>query len=178
MHHQACAGSATRRCEDCRALAIHLVITRETPVCEISSSKKAQIAAQIVKALFHCTGDALRALSCVHRSSHTATNGHEGCTATAETPPGQVNGTDQDGPRVCAHENSHIDHHTMLATAFLAGLASAAPPVFTENITVYHVYPGNYGLAPVNMVRRRVHTDVQHPPKLQNRCTSCFYMIK
>jgi hypothetical protein len=40
----------------------------------------------------------------------------------------------------------------MLVAAFLAGVAAAEPPVFTENITVYHVYPGNFGLAPINMV--------------------------
>lgn len=31
-------------------------------------------------------------------------------------------------------------------------LAIAQQPVFTTNITVFHVYPGNFGPAPVNMV--------------------------
>jgi hypothetical protein len=53
----------------------------------------------------------------------------------------------------CAHAAVAVTlHTTMLVAAFLVGLAAAEPPVFTENITVYHVYPGNFGLAPVNMV--------------------------
>eukprot|EP00038_Savillea_parva_P026030 m.50883 g.50883 ORF g.50883 m.50883 type:complete len:309 (+) comp7270_c1_seq1:80-1006(+) len=39
-------------------------------------------------------------------------------------------------------------------------LAIAQQPVFTTNITVFHVYPGNFGPAPVNMNTADLHGDM------------------